>query len=266
MTVVTPSILKLIRRSFKLGQPFSFHPYEWDEERSLPCWTKSKGKLALWSLNVLLPVVHLVFVITRAVQVNLEGETGTSMRMIYMQFMTIYFTFPVLFQVTFLTQRGKLVRYVEAFSKFYKLFEGMIHSCSVLLFLLTTYQYCFPQVLFDELLISFVENFVLERARQPRIMKLCEFFMHGVYYTFVLNSVFVVLIPVFLPASPEQWTSLLPCANERSLVELAPFVVALAYYMYLYITNAFLIIFSVFVSMFGMLEIMKQCRYVLRAR
>ena len=124
MTLLTPSTLQLIRKSFKLGQPFSFHPYEWNEDRSLPCWTKSKLKVAFWSLNVLVTLAHWGFIIVRAVQVKLDGETGTSMRMIYMQFMVIYFTIPVLFQVTFLTHRGNLVRYIEGFLKFYKYFEA----------------------------------------------------------------------------------------------------------------------------------------------
>ena len=91
-------------------------------------------------------------------------------------------------------------------------------------------------------------------------MKLCELFTKGVYYAFILNSIFILLIPVFLPGSPDQWSSLVQRVEECSMVGLAPFVIGLAYFQYGFITNAYLIIFSVFASLFGMLEIMNQCR------
>ena len=111
------------------------------------------------------------------------------------------------------------------------------------------------------LIVSRSEKYVKDAAQQPRIMKLCEIFMHGVYYAFLFDLMLVVLIPVFMPSSPDQWTSLLLTPQQqRSVVNLAPCVIAWAYFMYVYITNSFVIIFSVFVSLFGNLEILKQCR------
>ena len=128
MTLITAFILKMIRRCFKLGQPFSCHPYEWDEGSSLPMWTRSKFKLAVWSLNVLLTGAQFVFIVVRTIQVNLDldGSSvgGGIMQKIYMQFMMICFTFPVLFQLTFLTRRGKLVGFIKGYMKFYIVFDG----------------------------------------------------------------------------------------------------------------------------------------------
>ena len=127
MTLISTSILKMIRRSFRLGEPLGCHPYEWDEGRNLPCWTRSKLKLASWGLNLLLTLVHFGFVLLRTIQVNMERYDGKGVNImlkIYMQFMLICFTFPLLFQLTFLTQRGKLVRYIEGFFKLCRYFEG----------------------------------------------------------------------------------------------------------------------------------------------
>ena len=123
--LVTGKSLKYLKVPFRLSRWFHFHPFKWEEiimtghRRSLTSHFARRH----WHLNVVLNVVHFLFVQFRCIQVNLHPEYSIVLR-VYMGYVTVcYFSFTMT-HLNYVRKRDEIAGFIRSYLAFLEQSQG----------------------------------------------------------------------------------------------------------------------------------------------
>ena len=127
--LISPTSYKFMARGLYFSRFLRFHPLEWDKLNNTLSASHSITTRILWGLSVMVTISHYAFLITRSVQIMLNGNSvGLS---IYMAFMTAFFTFPVSFCFHMPLAWRELQTFVNQYLRLFRSYKGHTLTASI---------------------------------------------------------------------------------------------------------------------------------------
>ena len=120
--LITTASYKLIEKSLFFCRFLRFHPLRWNKQTKTLEVSQSTATMVAWGLGMILTFGYYGFLVTRTVQVMMDGSSMK--RSIYMAFMTAFFTFPVLFHIHFVATWGRYDKFVNHYLEFFQYCTG----------------------------------------------------------------------------------------------------------------------------------------------
>ena len=88
----------------QLGEFFHIHPFRWNNELDGPELLEKGWRLNIWYFNIVITFSYYVFVVTRAVQTNLDEDSSSVMK-IYTKFTCVYYVSPSIMQIAYMMKK-----------------------------------------------------------------------------------------------------------------------------------------------------------------
>ncbi|CAG7815375.1 unnamed protein product [Allacma fusca] len=217
---------QLIVPCAKFGEAFAGHPFKWNEVKQRAEIGSPKQQL-IWSINVTLALIHVLFVLIRGVQSSVD-KALSARDQIQLEFMSTYYLL-VAFLHTAIIQN----RYI---------FPYYVNQC------------------FD-VIENFEKDFVTSNCKSPKTVKAIGAIMQLLWLLLVALHGFIIIISLMRPYSYEQVSSLLGSKEgmSSSLTAL-PSGVVTVYAVYMYVSSVTTIVLVGFCTLLLYLFILDELR------
>ena len=114
----------ILRSAFKNSSLWNICPYQWDSQRYRVRLAKSKVKIALFALNVLLGVVYELYLWCRVIQVSFSSGSTVS-EVIKVTYNAVLYMTPLAYQYNLVHRWREIPAFVNGYLTVYERFRGL---------------------------------------------------------------------------------------------------------------------------------------------